>query len=96
MPVASSRCYIYFDQLAVSQRIPTIPSLDSINLLELLPELRGTFYLLDLFTMKKYTSSKQADGTGAQGKIWRKVREFSCSPQAYHFPQISNPEALQT
>ena len=74
--------------LTIWQKVPTTPSLGSINLLEWLSELRKSFYLLDhWFTIEGYNSGtarrKRCTGQGmGEGRSFRAV-------WVHHSPRIS-------
>lgn len=69
--ISSPGCYLGFWLPGYKLEVPTIPYLGSMNLLELLKELRETFYLLDhRFIIKGYNSStvgwKRCQGQGVR------------------------------
>ena len=64
-----------------------ISSLDSVNLLEQLIELRETVHLLD--HQFKDIASEQRDGREALVKVWGKGRGAAMLSLAYHIFQIS-------
>lgn len=70
-------------------RVPTTPSLCSINLLEQLTELRESLYLLDHRFIIKDKTQKQQNGRNALGKVWGKGAEFPCSLGSHQSPQIT-------
>ena len=62
------------------------PSLGSIDLLEQLPELRKTDYLLDYQFIIQGYNSEQPDGRDVWGKVWGKGTELPCPLQVHHLP----------
>ena len=80
MSVTRPGYHLYFWQTGYRSQVPTTASLDLIDLLEQLTELRKTFYVLD---------QKHVGGRVIQGKVWGKGTEFS-------FPYVHQLGSCQT
>ena len=76
-----------------------IPSLGLVNLLQQLPELRETFYLLDYQFITKDIIQEQRDGRDAYSKVWEKGGDLPCSlgmRLSWHLHMFTNLGALRT
>ena len=83
-PIINPGCHLSFWTSGYKLKIPTIPSLGLIYLLEQLTELRKTFWFLDRWFIIKGYNSRTARWKGCIKQSVRKgVRSFHASPACH-------------